>query len=289
MIHDKQTVTPTNISPRAEATRTAGAGPAPGVLPRPLGWLRDRLSPRPNPVAEAATAPTHPSIRRGTKVETAQGFLGLVAHVLPDPHTAQVTHFVLRQGAIGSRLRVVPVGWAAAGPPGTVRLTVDRAQVDTLPEYRPDREITEAVRAALRVHPRFRRVLRGIISFAPPFSHPLREWAIHVRVEQGIVTLEGHVPAHGFGSMAAQIARGVPGVRQVCNRLVADDDLQVAVAEALGRDPRTRAVQPRVRVDFGRVTLIGRARDEPTRAAAASVATGVPGVRAVVNQLRPAF
>ncbi len=78
-------------------------------------------------------------------------------------------------------------------------------------------------------------------------------------------------------------------MRQVCNRLVADDDLQVAVAEALGRDPRTRAVQPRVQVDFGRVTLIGRVRDEPTRAAAASVATDVPGVRAVVNQLRPAF
>lgn len=137
MIHDKHTVTPTSISPRAEATRPAGAGPAPVVLAR-RGGLRDRLSPRPNPVAEAATAPTHPSIRRGTKVETAQGFLGLVAHVLLDPHTAQVTHFVVRQGTPGSRLRVVPVGWVAAGPPGTVRLTVDRAQVDTLPEYRPD-------------------------------------------------------------------------------------------------------------------------------------------------------
>jgi osmotically-inducible protein OsmY len=134
-----------------------------------------------------------------------------------------------------------------------------------------------------------RRVLRGIISFAPALSHPRREWAIRVRVKQGIVTLEGHVPAHGFGHMAAQIAGRIKGVRQVRDRLVADDDLQVAVAVALGRDPRTRAVQPRVRIDSGRVTLIGRAPDEPTRAAAGAVAAAVPGVRGVVNHLRRAF
>jgi osmotically-inducible protein OsmY len=71
-------------------------------------------------------------------------------------------------------------------------------------------------------------------------------------------------------------------------RLVADDDLHVAVAVALGRDPRTRSVQPRVRDDWGRVTLSGRVPDEPTRTAAGAVAASVPGVRAVVNQLRRA-
>jgi osmotically-inducible protein OsmY len=215
--------------------------------------------------------------------------LGVVDRVLVDPATTQATHFVLRQAAPWSKRVVVPVGWAVEVTPATVRLAVDRAQVRTLPEYRPDHELTAAILAALRAHPRLRRVLRGIISFAPALSHPRGEWAIRVRVAQGIVTLEGHVPAHGFGHMAAQIARRITGVRQVRDRLVADDDLQVAVAVALGRDPRTRAVQPRVRVDRGRVTLIGRASDAPTRAAAGAVAAAVPGVRGVANQLRRAL
>jgi hypothetical protein len=287
MIHDKGTVTPTIVAPPARLARDAG--PAPFGPPRSLEWLRDRLPWRRDSAVGALTTPADTHIRPGAKVETAQGFLGIVDRVLTDPDTAQVTHFVLRQGAPWSRPVVVPVGWAAEVTPATVRLAVDRAQVNILPEYRPDRELTEAVLAALRVYPRFRRVLWDVISFAPPLSHPRREWAIHVRVAQGVVTLEGHVPAQGFGNMAAHIASHVPGVRAVRDRLVADDDLQVAVAVALGRDPRTRAIQPRVRVDSGRVTLIGQAPDAPTRADAGTVAAEVPGVRGVANQLRRAI
>jgi hypothetical protein len=289
MIHDKGTVTPTIVAPPTRAARAAGSGSSSSPIARVLGWLWDRLSWRRDSAIGAPAAPAGAHIRPGTKVATAQGFLGVVDRVLPDPVTAQVTHFVLRQGAPGSKRVVVPAAWAAKVTPATVHLAVDRAQVHSLPEYRPDHELTAAVLTALRAHPRLRRVLRGIISFAPPFSHPRREWAIRVRVAQGIVTLEGHVPAHGFGHMAAQIAGRIPGVRQVRDWLVADDDLQVAVAVALGRDPRTRAVQPRVRVDSGRVTLIGRAPDEPTRAAAGAVAAAVPGVRGVANQLRRAI
>jgi hypothetical protein len=86
--------------------------------------------------------------------------------------------------------------------------------------------------------------------------------------------------------MAARLAGQVMGGRQVRDRLVVDDDLQVVVAVALGRDRRTRAVQPRVSVDRGRVTLIGRVPDAPTRVATREVAAGVPRGRAVDNQLR---
>lgn len=222
-------------------------------------------------------------------METVQGVLGVVDRVLPDPDTGQVTHFVLRHEAPRSRSVVGPVGWATESRSRTVRLVVERAQVDTLPAYRPDGELTEAVLTARSADPNIRRILRGIISFAPPFSHPLREWAIGVRVAQGIVTLEGSVPARSLGSMAARLAGGVKGVRQVRDWLVADDDLQVAVAAALNRDPRTCGIQPRVRVDAGRVRLSGRASDEQTRAIAGEVATGVPGVRGVDNRLRLAF
>jgi hypothetical protein len=289
MIRDKGTMPPMIGSPPAGAARDAAASPPSSVLPPPLRWLRDLLLRRPDHPARAPVVPGGVDIRRGARVETVEGVLGVVDRVLPDPDTNRVTHFVLRQAAPRSRSVVVPVGWAAESMPGTVRLVVDRAEVDTLPEYRPDRELTEAVLTTLRADPNVRRVLRGIISFPPPFSHPLREWAIGVRVAQGIVTLEGSVPARGLGSMAARLAGGVKGVRQVRDWLVADDDLQVAVAAALNRDLRTRGIQPRVRVDAGGVRLIGRASDEQTRAIAGEVATGVPGVRGVDNRLRLAF
>jgi hypothetical protein len=71
----------------------------------------------------------------------------------------------------------------------------------------------------------------------------------------------------------------------VDNRLVADDELEQALAEALEADPRIRAAAIEVRVVLGVVELRGRVATAEEREEAARVAHQVSGVQAVANQL----
>ncbi|MBW3607732.1 MAG: BON domain-containing protein, partial [Actinobacteria bacterium] len=65
------------------------------------------------------------------------------------------------------------------------------------------------------------------------------------------------------------------------NELVADDDLEIAVAEALGRDPRTRRQRIQVDAFQGIVHLRGEVPTGEVLAAAEEVAAAVHGVRSV--------
>ena len=206
--------------------------------------------------------------------------------MLLDPDTGRVTHFVVRKGRFLPRHVIVPVDWAAEMTPDVVRLAAGREQLAALPEYRPDDEIAEKVLEAFRSYPPLRRVIHGIGRYEAPLS-PYEEDTVRVLVQDGVVTLEGNVETSAYKSMAALLAREVPGVREVRNLLVSDDQLEPAVVSALLTDPRTkRAVRARVESDLGVITLTGQALDKKARADAERVAYDVPGVRWVVNRLR---
>jgi osmotically-inducible protein OsmY len=100
---------------------------------------------------------------------------------------------------------------------------------------------------------------------------------VRVTVQDGIVTLEGNVVTGIHRLRAEEIVRKVPGVLDVQNHLIGDEELEIAVAQALGRDERTRRQLIRVRAVQGIVRLAGE-----VTAAAEEVAAHVPGVREVV-------
>jgi uncharacterized protein YrrD len=255
------------------------ARPGPGDR---LGQLVPRRQGR---SADTAAEPGGVLIGSTTQVETVDRSIGTIDRVLVDPESGRVTHFVVRSGPFLAKHTIIPVDWAVKITPEQVRLAAHSEALRALPEYRPDDEIADEVIAALKGYPPIRRLLQGIESYEPPLS-PYQEPTVRVRVEDGVVTLEGNVETSGHGSMAAGLAGQVPGVREVRNLLVADHDLEIAVANALGNDPRTRTVQARVESFLGTVTLTGQTPDAEARVAAEHVAAGVPGVRKVVNQLR---
>src|SRR5579885_2096429 len=100
---------------------------------------------------------------------------------------------------------------------------------------------------------------------------------VRVTVQDGIVTLEGNVVTGIHRLRAEEIVRKVPGVLDVQNHLIGDEELEIAVAQALGRDERTRYQLIRVRAVQGIVRLSGE-----VSAAAEEIAARVPGVREVV-------
>jgi len=118
---------------------------------------------------------------------------------------------------------------------------------------------------------------------------PIRttESQIAVTPENGKVILTGHVPSLAIKQLAARLASGVSGVQKVENSLIADTEVEQAVAWALATDPRTRLTTERIQISvwLGRVMLKGPVLTEAVREAAEEIAGAVPGVSGLDNDL----
>lgn len=116
-----------------------------------------------------------------------------------------------------------------------------------------------------------------------------RIWAdeIEIKSHDGIVELGGHVRTRVEKELFGNIVHGVPGVVAVENNIVVDTDLEVAVAEALGKDTRTRDGFPGILVGsaFGELFLKGNVPSQAIKTAAGEIASKVTGVTSVSNQL----
>jgi len=109
--------------------------------------------------------------------------------------------------------------------------------------------------------------------------------AISVEVEDGAVTLRGHVSGAERRQRAELTVRKVGGVRSVRNELVTADELEIRVAQALARDVRTHRQHVQVRVAQGDVELSGQVESVSAGRIAAEIAAAVPDVRHVRSQL----
>jgi osmotically-inducible protein OsmY len=108
---------------------------------------------------------------------------------------------------------------------------------------------------------------------------------VDVRVQDGVVQLNGYAVSRLHKGRTERVARRVPGVHEVRNELRTDDDLRLAVAGALARDPRTSSFRFRVDSFRGTIHLFGNVGAPEARLAAEEVATEVTGVRGVVSRL----
>lgn len=212
-------------------------------------------------------------IRAGQRVECLDGYAGKVALVLLDGCTKRVTHFVIRRGALRSKNIMAPVEWVNEFQADHLKLAVDRAALDQLPEYLPDKEIERAIEQALWEDELIRL---GVLAYTP----------IEIVVHDGLATLRGHVNTRAERRRIEDIARQVQGVQGLENRLVVDYELEVAVAQALAHDPRTRDYIVQVSSRFGCVFLGGKVPTRAIQMAAEEVAATVPQVRAVINRLQ---
>ncbi|MCS7173191.1 MAG: BON domain-containing protein [Armatimonadetes bacterium] len=242
-----------------------------GALLRLPGPLRRMEGMERRVEAEAEARPGEPfaTIRRGQRVVCHDGPIGRVDMVLVDAETGKVQHLVVRQGLLFSRDVAVPADWVGTITPNAVILEASREAVARLPLYRPDDELRRDVEEALQ-----RDELLRVLGL------PIR-----VEVEDGVVSLRGHVHNRALAARAEELARSVPGVLDVELGLVVDLELLQQVSAALVANPRVRHLPVHVRVREGTVELTGSAPTlEDAREVERTVAT-LPGVRAVSNRL----
>lgn len=182
----------------------------------------------------------------------------------------------------------------AAAVPGVDRI-ID--QLHVIPDRRlPDEEVREHVcrdlsdDSALLPFTLRTRVGKEVRTWRD--AGPEARGAIEVRVEDGVVTLDGDVTGLGHKRLAGVLAWWVPGVRDVVNGLGVspreqDNDGEMAdgVRLALEKDPLVSTESVSISSRGGVVTLSGAVSSEVARETAERDAWCVWGVDRVENQL----
>jgi uncharacterized protein YrrD len=154
----------------------------------------------------------------GQQVACGDDEIGPVDLVLLDSATRRATHFVVRRGEMLDRDTIVPLDWVRAITRDKIVLNVTREQLDRLPEYLPDDEITSDVLDTLWY--------RGNLD-----HDDVRD--VEVRTRDGIVELNGITRTRASRAAVEAIVRGVRGVLGVRNNLQS--------FEALAEATRARA------------------------------------------------
>lgn len=138
-------------------------------------------------------------------------------------------------------------------------------------------------------HTNQEEVLINAVRDALSKYNPARMWGDDLRIDARgeQITLSGNVRSQTTKEIAASMTAAVNGVASVQNNLLADSDVEMAVAQALGTDPRTAVAFPGILVGviFGVVYLKGMVKTPEIKAAAGEVAAKVTGAKIVSNEL----
>ncbi len=195
--------------------------------------------------------------------------LGGLSELFFDAHTRRLAYLVVHRHALAGGDVLLSVDQLADLQSERLEVRVSPKDFALLPHYRPDPELEEDVRRALWDYPRLR------IDFG----------AIKVHAQCDEVWLLGHVSSDINRRLMEDLARGVSGVRELHNELVADTDLAAAVAGALAKREETRGLPIGVYPDLGEVYLRGVVPTEAVKQIAEKIAAEVPGVKTLHNEL----
>lgn len=190
--------------------------------------------------------------------------------------------------------------YCALSQPGVVRVTSKIEVSDTLPD--------EEFRTAEAAKPvTDQRNVGGVVSdlwitsatkmkLASDSRTPATE--INVDSRDGVVTLFGMVPTKESKSAAAEIAKGVTGVKSVENQIevvslakqemvqARDEEIQAGVKKALTDSGQQENAGIDVEVKNGVVRLTGTVPTWQRNLSAVYVARSVTGVRSILNELK---
>jgi len=166
---------------------------------------------------------------------------------------------------------IVPFDWIEKITEEKVYLSIRKSELKKLSPYRSDDALTASVNKALWDDVILRRT-------------EYRQ--IHVKVRNSIVYPYGYVSLPSVKERAERAALKADSIWKVENFLTIDSELQIAVAQAIGKDPRTKKAPIFIGSHNGFITLGGEASDLEVRTAAQEKAVSVPKVRGVLNSIR---
>jgi sporulation protein YlmC with PRC-barrel domain len=88
------------------------------------------------PVENLQIPPGELAVRRGTRVEATDGYVGRVDEFVVNPENGHITHLVMREGHLwGQKDVIIPLSAMDKPREDTVFLKIDKHQVESLPSF----------------------------------------------------------------------------------------------------------------------------------------------------------
>jgi osmotically-inducible protein OsmY len=103
-----------------------------------------------------------------------------------------------------------------------------------------------------------------------------------------VATISGNVLTASIRDAVMQTAARVPSVKKVIDQVANDVEIERTIAWKLANEPVLKNSWPSITIAryLGTVTLYGKVETDETRQAALDLATRVPGVREVIDELQ---
>ncbi len=195
--------------------------------------------------------------------------LGGLSQLFFDGETRRIAYLVMHRHSLAGGEVLLSVDQLAVLQADRLEVKIPAREFSVLPHYRHDPELAEAVRQALWDFPRLRVDLGSV--------------RVHAQCNE--VWLLGHVSSETNRRLAEDQASVVTGVRAIHNELVADNELAMGIATALGKHKETRGLPIGVYPDLGVVHLRGIVPTERAKQVAEEVANAAIGTESVQNDL----
>jgi osmotically-inducible protein OsmY len=109
---------------------------------------------------------------------------------------------------------------------------------------------------------------------------------IEVQVKDGSVTLNGHITSSRSQNRVYDALRTIPGIVEITNNLVSDDQLTLDVAAELGSLEHTYDCKFFTGASHGVISINGTVRDQMIRLLAEKYASKIPNTRGVINSIQ---
>ena len=88
------------------------------------------------PVEHQQIPPGELAVRRGTRVEATDGYVGRVDEFVVNPENSHITHLVMREGHLwGQKDVIIPLSAMGDTREDTVLLKLDKHQIESLPTF----------------------------------------------------------------------------------------------------------------------------------------------------------
>lgn len=165
--------------------------------------------------------------------------------------------------------RAIPMGLVKNLASGSPSMDLYPEEFQSLPTYLPQREALESARAAL--------------SEADPTGRTFARVGLDVR--GGTVFLSGNARLPSDQRDAEEAVRRAPGILAVEGHITSDYEIELAVARAVAQAGLMRRGLVLVKSSLGQVTLRGTLPSQDLVDQAANLASAVPGVRQVTQEV----
>lgn len=210
------------------------------------------------------------TLNRSTQISLNGKNLGTLSQVTMATANNTLHKFGVRRGMLGSEVLLDANAISDFSDDG--RSLDFRLPTGTEPTpYRSDTDLLNEAHDALWNYPRLRIDMR----------------AVEMRAVDGEIWLRGHVSSTLNQRVASDLLLNIPGLTEIHNDLIADNDLAVQIARALSKDPRTHGQLIGVYPNLGRVFLRGRAHTPEAAQVATQIAVAAGGKAEVevINQI----